>query len=120
MLVYVYDRFVRNYIWRLQPREPGHQQLGSDTVFTVIVVNVFSGPDTVFNVTIVKVFSGRGRHLLAAGHKYEVGPLLKRCEAADATRLRKSGGSSSQLMARKATRSRAHDSRVRALRDHEN
>ena len=31
MLVYVYDRFLRNYIWRLQPREPGHQQLGSDT-----------------------------------------------------------------------------------------
>ena len=71
----------RNYIWSLQPRQPGHEQLGSHTVFTV---------------TVVKVFSGRGRHLLPAGRKYEVGPLLKRCEAAVATRLRKSGGSSSQ------------------------
>ena len=81
MLVYVYDRFLRNYIWSLQPRQPGHQQLGSDTVFTV---------------TVIKVFSGRGRHLLPAGRKYEVGPLLQRCEAAVATTLRKSGGSSSQ------------------------
>ena len=42
-----------------------------------------------------EVFSGRGRHLPAAAHKYEVGPLLKHCEAAGATRVRKSGGFSS-------------------------
>ena len=82
MLVYVCDRFLRNYIWSLQPRQPGHQQFGSDTVFTV---------------TVVIVFSGRGRHLLPAGRKYEVGPLLQRCEAAVATRLRKSGGSRSLI-----------------------
>ena len=41
--VYVYDRFLRNYIWRLYPPEPGHQQLDSDTVFTVTVVKIVSG-----------------------------------------------------------------------------